>query len=93
MKHTDNKFICWLWSKVWSLWLQEGEKVIMVKGWNCALITHGRSRQTIFPCVWDTIKNKWQNRSILRLPKKKYNGPRGWAEGSESPTHHKTRWF
>lgn len=53
-----NRFICWLWSKVYHKWLyddyyQRYATVLKVLGWRTAQIkTHGGSIRWIQPCFW-----------------------------------------
>lgn len=48
-----NRIFCWIWSLVWKKYIDNGWRVIKVKGWRTALIddSHGQ-RKTITPCFW-----------------------------------------
>ncbi len=58
MKIIKNRFICWLWGRVyrkftWSDHSKKYGKVIMVKGWRSATVDWRYKRMSMTPCfLW-----------------------------------------
>lgn len=46
-------FLNWLFKKVYGKWLLQGDRVIKVKNWRCAIVENKYGeRGTMSPCFW-----------------------------------------
>ena len=61
-----NKYIVWLFVLFWKCWLQDGQKVIKIKGWRTALIEnrYGERYTSTFIPRWSI--EYWKGRKINR---------------------------
>lgn len=41
------RLICSIWAFIWQRWIEEGDRVVKVKGWRTALVDKKRSGRTI----------------------------------------------
>ena len=52
---SKNRFLCWLWTKVYGRWLnaENEDRVVMVLGWRHAMVDDKwGNRKGIEPCFW-----------------------------------------